>query len=67
MITNKTYVNNKGVGRTDALKQTESMCDYLKLSRKNRLHIRLLTEELLGMVSEIAGDFDAEFWVELES
>ena len=67
MITNKVYVNNKGVGRIDALKETEHVCDYLKLPRKSRLHIRLLTEEMLGMVSEIAGDFDAEFWVEHES
>ena len=66
MITNKIYVNNKGVGRMDALKETERMCDYLKLSRKSRLHIRLLTEELLGMLSQIGGDFDAELWAEHE-
>ena len=66
MITNKVYVNNKGVGRTDALKETERMCDYLKLSRKSRLHIRLLTEELLGMAAQIGGDFDAELWAEHE-
>ena len=86
MITNKVYVNNKGVGRIDALKETEHMCDYLKLGvgridalketehmcdylklpRKSRLHIRLLTEELLSMAAQIGGDFDAELWAEHE-
>lgn len=66
MITNKVYVNNKGVGRTEALKETEKMCDYLSLSRKSRLHIRLLTEELLGMAAQIGGNFDAEIWAESE-
>lgn len=66
MITNKVYVNNKGVGRDKALNETERMADYLKLPRKSRLHVRLLTEEMLGMVSELGGDFDAEFWAEHE-
>ena len=66
MITNKVYVNNRGVGRNESLNETERMSDYLKLPRKSRLHIRLLTEEMLGMISEIGGDFDAEFWAEYE-
>ena len=66
MITNKVYVNNKGVGRDEALNETERLSDYLQLSRKSRLHICLLTEEMLGMVSQIDGDFDAEFWAEHE-
>ena len=66
MVTNKVYVNNKGIGREEALAETEHMSDYLNLSRKNKLHIRLLTEEMLGMAAEIGGEFDAEFWVETE-
>lgn len=66
MVTNKVYVNNKGVGREESLKEIEHFSDYLQLSRKSRLHIRLLTEEMLGMAAQIGGNFDAEFWAEQE-
>ena len=62
MITNKISVNNKGVGRDEVFSEIERFSDYLGLSEKNSLHIRLLTEETLGMVAQIGGDFDAEFW-----
>lgn len=66
MVTNKIYVNNQGAGRNDVLSEMDRFSDYLELSHKSKLHIRLLTEELLGMVAEIGGDFDAEFWAENE-
>ena len=66
MNTNKVYVNNKGVGREKALSEVEKMSDYLNLPRKNRLHLRLLAEEMLGMAAEIGNDFDADFWAERE-
>ncbi len=66
MITNKISVNNKGVGRDEVFIEIERFSDYLGLSEKNNLHIRLLTEETLGMVAQIGGDFDAEFWAESE-
>ncbi len=64
MVTNKVYVNNRGIGREESLKEIDRFSDYLDLSRKSRLHLQLLMEELLGMVSQIGGDFDAEFWAE---
>lgn len=64
MITNKVYVNNKGVGREEALNEIERFSESLQLTGKSRLHIRLLTEELLGMTAQIGGDFDAELWAE---
>lgn len=66
MVTNKVYVNNKGVGREESLKEIEHFSDNLQLSRKSRLHLRLLTEEMLGMAAQIGGAFDAEFWAENE-
>ena len=66
MVSNKVYVNNKGIGRDQALSEVERMTDYLNLSYKSKMHIRLLTEEMLGMVSELGGDFNAEFWAEHE-
>jgi len=64
MVTNRVYVNNKGMGRDIAFFELDKFSEYLKLSRKSKLHLCLLTEELLGMVSQIGGNFDAEFWVE---
>ena len=64
MVTSKVYVNNRGAGREEAFAELERFADYLSISRRDRLHIRLLSEEMLGMVSQIGGDFDAEFWAE---
>lgn len=64
MLTDKVYVNNKGAGREKALGEVERYAGYCKLDNKKTLHVRLLAEELLGMVAEIGGDFDAEFWID---
>ena len=64
MKTDRIYVDSSGAGREDALSEMERFADYLELSKKSRLHLRLLTEELLGMVSEIGGGFSAGFWAE---
>lgn len=64
MKTNEIYVSNQGKGREEALNEAEKYADYQKLSNKDRMHVRILTEELLGMVETIAGDFYAYFWIE---
>ena len=64
MLTDKVYVNNRGAGREKALAEVERFADYCRLDGKKKLHLRLLSEELLGMVTEIGGDFDAEFWID---
>ena len=64
MKTEKIYVNNRGAGRDAVLDEMERFSDSLSITKKNKLHLRLLTEEMLGMVAELGGDFDAEFWAE---
>ena len=64
MKTDRVYLNNNGVGREKALEQIECFCNYNDFIGKDRIYLRLLTEELVGMVLEIGGEFDAEFWIE---
>ena len=64
MKTNEIYVSNQGTGREDALNEAEKYSDYQKLGHRERMHIRILTEELLGMVETIAGNFYAYYWIE---
>ena len=64
MKTNEIYVSNQGAGRDEALNETEKYADYQGLDRKERMHIRILAEEMLGMVETIAGNFYAYYWIE---
>ena len=67
MKTNEIYVSNQGAGRDEALNETEKYADYQGLDRKERMHIRILAEEMLGMVETIAGNFYAYYWIEDDS
>ena len=48
----------------EALNQVGKVAAYKGLSAKNALHLRLLAEEMLGMMRSIAGEADGEFWIE---
>ena len=64
MKTNEIYVTNDGSCREEVLSEVEKYTDYQGVTGKKRIHLRLLTEELLGMVNEITGKFYAYFWIE---
>ena len=64
MKTNEIYVTNDGSCREEVLSEVEKYADYQGVTGKKRIHLRLLTEELLGMVNEITGKFYAYFWIE---
>lgn len=57
-------VTNTGKGMSDALEQAAASAAYRSLSGKDALKLRLLSEEMLGMVREITGETEAEFWLE---
>ena len=59
-------VTNTGKGMTAALEQAAASASYRGLSGKEALHLRLLAEEMLGMVRQITGETEAVFWVESE-
>lgn len=57
----------KGSRDLDAiLRESEKVAAYCELSRKQSLHLRLICEELDGMLPELLGDFEGKLWIELE-
>ena len=48
------------------LKESERVAEYNGLSHKQGLQLRLLCEELDGMLPNIIGDFDGDFWIDFE-
>ena len=47
-----------------ALEEAQKVAQYKRLSTKEALHLRLLTEEMMGMMRSITGETDGEFWIE---
>lgn len=48
------------------LKESEKVAVYNEFTHKQALQLRLLCEELDGMLPNIIGDFDGELWIEYE-
>ena len=63
MITDIVKIKNTGEGIDAAFDAAAAAAQYRGLDKKSALHLRLLTEEMLGMISQITGTNDADFWV----
>ena len=48
------------------LKESERVAQYNGLSHKQALQLRLLCEEIDGMLPNIIDDFDGELWIDFE-
>ncbi len=66
MQTDKIHINNKGEGLSDVLEQAEKYSGYVGLDHRQSLQLRLMCEETIGMLRELAGEYDALFWIEGE-
>ncbi len=66
METEQVYVKNDGTGMERALKTADWVTRDAQLSRRDAMHLRLLVEETLGMVSAMTGEFQAVFWIEYD-
>ena len=64
MKTDVIAVSSQGAGMNAALDQVEKVSAYKGLSSRNTLHLRLLTEEMMGMMRSITGETRALFWIE---
>ena len=64
MKTDVIPVSSKGSQLETALRQADQVASYKGLTRKNALHLRLLTEEMMGLVRSITGETEGEFWIE---
>ena len=49
------------------MNEADKYAEYQTLGHREKMHIRILTEELLGMVEAIAGNFYAYYWIEDDS
>jgi len=66
MKTDIITISSKGKRMESALAQVDKLAAYKELSPKSTLHLRLLTEEMMGMMRSITGETDGEFWIEDE-
>ena len=58
----------KGVKDLDAiLKESEKVAVYNELDHKQSLQLRLLCEEIDGMLPKLIDDFDGKIWIEFEN
>ena len=65
MQTKKIYVNGEEERIAAAMEKTMEFAAHCGLSRKEALRMRLITEELLGLLSGITDkDFMAYFWID---
>lgn len=66
MKTDVIKVSSRGTQFQAALEQADKVCVYKELSTKNAMHLRLLTEEMMGLMRSIVGENEGSFWIEDE-
>ena len=59
-------VSSKGQGMDAALAQADRTAEQMGLSPREALHMRLLVEEMMGLVRSIIGQLEGKFWIETE-
>ncbi len=59
-------VNSEGDKIEKALDLAERVSDYRRLAPKSRLQLRLLTEEMMGLMRAVTGERFGDFWIEDE-
>ena len=66
MVSNICKIEN-GTKDLDAiLKESERVALYNKFNQKQTMQLRLICEEIDGMLPNIINDFDGDFWIECE-
>lgn len=60
------YTIKRGFVKEQIFTEVEKSAQYFDLDKKARLQLRLLTEELTGLLHEIVGKYRGEFWIEAE-
>lgn len=64
MKSNICVIKKGGLGLETILSEVEKVADYNGLQKKETLRLRLLAEELTGMLPELLENFDGYFWLE---
>ena len=58
------HVTNGGAGFGEALDQAERVAAFKGLDAKSAMHLRLLTEEMMGIMHALTGEKEADFWID---
>ena len=64
MKSNICIIKKGGLGLENILNEVEKVAVYNGLEKKEALRLRLLAEELVGMLPELVRNFDGCFWLE---
>ena len=64
MKTDKITISSSGAGMNAALEQADKVAAYKGLPLRDALHLRLLTEEMMGLMRSITGERQGTFWIE---
>lgn len=64
MKSNICTIKKGGICHESILTEVEKLAVYNGLSKKEALRLRLLAEELTGMLPELVANFDGHFWME---
>ena len=64
MESDKILITNKTFQIDDTLDKIDNYLADLKLAPKDNLHLRLLSEETLGMLGAMAGEYSSVVWFE---
>ncbi|MBE5906757.1 MAG: hypothetical protein E7277_08245 [Lachnospiraceae bacterium] len=59
-------LDNQEKSVAKAIAKVDGYLDNQNLEKKQKLHLRLLSEEAIGMVRAMTGEFKAQFWIEEE-
>lgn len=64
MKSNACVVKKGGLGLDNILTEVEKVTAYNELNKKEALRLRLLAEELVGMLPELIKNFEGCFWLQ---
>ncbi len=66
MKTDVIEISNRGNGMEQALRQAEKVAAYKGLEDRSARQLRLLTEEMMGLMRAVTGEKTGRFWIEDE-
>ncbi|MBQ9550848.1 MAG: hypothetical protein IJU87_08550 [Lachnospiraceae bacterium] len=64
MKNEKIMISSRDIDLSNALKDIDEHIAALNLGKKDSLHLRLIAEEILGMMNAMTGDYKAMLWFE---
>ena len=66
MISDIIAITSGGENIGTALDLPRKVAAYCDLSKKSMMHLRLLAEEMMGMMRSITGEVSGKFWIDTE-